>query len=599
MTSSLFEPEVITSPAATPSTVLPYSDTSTSTEYQGARLSEPWSPSSSEVRAHDHHRDEALIASALLFGAVRSLQKTNTTKEISQEAVNGRVYPLQSGNNWRELQLGGGKPISWWLQNAATLRKYVIADTATQFSLLMPPILQPAVSYGVRKGLQTLASGGFHRTELQQLANSTELVSRRWVAAYSRQLGAGLGNTSADGLLVSMAQLQHVSTADRIGWQIVNNAAGLPHGQALSVVQVAQNRLKTVLSTRRPMTPRDLGADVGKLLLSRRARNVYANENEVARNFGTQLLLMNAVARGYLPADSRKVWVTAVDERVCPVCAPMDSVAVQIDEPFQLRAHKGVLGHDQRLWVPPAHPKCRCRIVPERVIEHGVITRTARFSRNEQGRARLVSQLSDLVNEARPSWVDSDDIQKSFIEVLHPRSPVGRFIAAGAVGALAAREVAHVYATHQQTRYGYAMTSGIIPRRRFRTVKGISDAPLGTSISNKTHPEGTYLISMASLAPLRSRTSISPSENPAVLRQSMQRNGFTHPVHLRAYDDGAQLWDGNHRLNLAEELQLTAVPVKVVHVAGSHRPSVTLFSALNRIQQHRYRARIVSRYQAD
>jgi hypothetical protein len=192
---------------------------------------------------------------------------------------------------------------------------------------------------------------------------------------------------------------------DRFAWQIIHSVVGLPHGQSLSVLAVAKNRLSNQFVNRVAMTPRDFAADVGKLLLSQRAKRIVDNESEVARNFGTQITLMTAMQHGYLPADSRKVWLTAVDERVCPVCAPMDSVAVQIESPFHVRAHSGVLSHDVSLWVPPAHPLCRCRIVPERVIEHGVITRTARFSRNEQNRARLRSQLSDLLDDTEPEWL--------------------------------------------------------------------------------------------------------------------------------------------------------------------------------------------------
>ena len=363
------------------------------------------------------------------------------------------------------------------------------------------------------------------------------------------------------------------------------------------MLNVAQNRLDTYLRTRKVIKPNDLGKDVAALLLRKRSALILQNEQEVAQNFGTQLLLMNAQKEGWLGADARKVWVTAIDERVCPVCRPMDSVAVPINDPFTIRGHHGVLSHDVRLWVPPAHPGCRCRIVPERVIEHGIITRTARFSSNSAGRARLKSELADLITTAQPSWMDSD-VGKLWTPDLHPRGKAGKFVLAGLAAGVVANEARQVYQTHQQTKYGYAMTSGIIPRKRFRSIKGVSNAPVGTKLTSATLPEGTYLVSMAALAGVRSKTSISPSENPAALRQSMARNGFTHPVHLRAYADGAELWDGNHRLNLAEELEMDAVPVKVIHIAGDKPKAKTVLDALNRWEQHRYRAKIVARYAA-
>ena len=54
-----------------------------------------------------------------------------------------------------------------------------------------------------------------------------------------------------------------------------------------------------------------------------------------------------------------KEWRTNNDEIVaqCPICFPMNGVVAKLDEPFQ---------HPTRgpLEGPPAHPRCRCWIVP-------------------------------------------------------------------------------------------------------------------------------------------------------------------------------------------------------------------------------------------
>lgn len=301
--------------------------------------------------------------------------------------------------------MGGGKDVGWWLSRAAQIRPWIIAETANTVSAVFAPHLQRMARFGAAQTLKAFTpQSSWQRAALKPLAVESDQVTQRWAAQYARLLGEGLGDKSADGLLVSLAEVQRSATLDRFAWQVIGSAVGLPHGQSLSVMAVAKNRLAQQFVGRRPMTPKDFAADVGKLLLSQRAKHIVSNESEVAYNFGSQIMLMTAVNRGYLPKDSRKVWLTAVDERVCPVCAPMDSVAVKIDDPFTVRAHSGVLSHDVRIWVPPAHPLCRCRIVPERVIEHGVITRTARFSRDENNRARLRSRLSDL----KPDWLAED-----------------------------------------------------------------------------------------------------------------------------------------------------------------------------------------------
>ena len=52
--------------------------------------------------------------------------------------------------------------------------------------------------------------------------------------------------------------------------------------------------------------------------------------------------------------DAEKVWLTAKDERVCPVCGPLHGVKIPVLERFAVGAGA--------LWVPGAHPNCRCEV---------------------------------------------------------------------------------------------------------------------------------------------------------------------------------------------------------------------------------------------
>ena len=332
------------------------------------------------------------------------------------------------------------KPFEWYLKYGGKYRKAIVDSTGMRVAEALGGPLGWAASKGVSAGLDSLSEPltdrGFYQAVLRgprsgtqhylrnnkdrkELAESSRLISARWAKQYAQQLGKGLGDASADGLLVSMATLNRQSFPDRVKWQILYSAAGLPQGEAQSVTQVAINRLNAYLGSRRAPSMTDLARDMGKVYLSRRAQRVLYNEDAVAQNFGRQILFMNAVAKGYLPPDTQKVWLTAVDERVCPVCAPMDSVAVNIDEPFHIRSHKGVLHHDAKLWVPPAHTNCRCTVQARPSVEHGVITRTARFSsanptasdwpipaRFDQSRARLRSSMGDIVEQGtNPPWM--------------------------------------------------------------------------------------------------------------------------------------------------------------------------------------------------
>lgn len=324
--------------------------------------------------------------------------------------------------------------MAYWLKHSVTLRAAIVAETGKRVGELLQGPFGALAALGVRQGIRGLNTAvADPRTHSfaglkavltpkmsRELSNTSRLVSDRWAKKYAEQLGRGLGEASADGLLVSLAEVQRSTLPARLLERVLYSVAGLPRGEALSVVQVAQNRLKTYLGTRRPIRPQDLAADVGKVLLSRRSKRILYNEDMVVQNFGTQILLMNAVSRGYLSPDARKVWVTAPDERVCPVCAPLDSVAVKISDSFLVRGYLGLVHHDMRLWVPPAHPNCRCRVVPEQAVVSGITTRTARFSRDNpkasswpiparynQDRARARSTMTDIVTQGEtPPWMN-------------------------------------------------------------------------------------------------------------------------------------------------------------------------------------------------
>lgn len=64
-----------------------------------------------------------------------------------------------------------------------------------------------------------------------------------------------------------------------------------------------------------------------------------------------------------------KVWQTARDERVCPICGPLHNQVVSIDSSFQLNMLElppelARSGMDFLYYQPPAHPNCRCWLKP-------------------------------------------------------------------------------------------------------------------------------------------------------------------------------------------------------------------------------------------
>lgn len=95
---------------------------------------------------------------------------------------------------------------------------------------------------------------------------------------------------------------------------------------------------------------------------------------ELQSTFGrsrAELLASTEVTRAYAQANreayreskivSKMRWFTAFDERVCPICGSMHGQEVGLDEQFSIGG-------------PPAHPRCRCWIVP--VVDRELLRQT-------------------------------------------------------------------------------------------------------------------------------------------------------------------------------------------------------------------------------
>jgi len=97
---------------------------------------------------------------------------------------------------------------------------------------------------------------------------------------------------------------------------------------------------------------------------------------ELAPIFGRQraeLIASTEVTRAYAEGNriayqdsgvvTRWMWRTANDEKTCPICSPLDGATIRIDGDFS-----GFVPDEVRrrgtITAPPAHPRCRCWVVP-------------------------------------------------------------------------------------------------------------------------------------------------------------------------------------------------------------------------------------------
>lgn len=85
------------------------------------------------------------------------------------------------------------------------------------------------------------------------------------------------------------------------------------------------------------------------------ARQEEHNIDEQAKQFAWMWMQ----DKGQLSPKAQKMWITAKDERVCPVCGPLHGQKIGVNDRF--RTHVG------EFWTPGLHPNCRCVV---RLIEN-------------------------------------------------------------------------------------------------------------------------------------------------------------------------------------------------------------------------------------
>lgn len=88
-----------------------------------------------------------------------------------------------------------------------------------------------------------------------------------------------------------------------------------------------------------------------------RAETIARTETMRASNEGQSQAWDQAVEVGILTGDEKQVWIVTPDDRLCPICEPMDGETAPLDGSFN------VDGDD--IDGPPAHPNCRCTVALE------------------------------------------------------------------------------------------------------------------------------------------------------------------------------------------------------------------------------------------
>lgn len=104
--------------------------------------------------------------------------------------------------------------------------------------------------------------------------------------------------------------------------------------------------------------------DVVDLLPFNESRALQVAVTEITRAYAEgEMQAGRALAEEFPGLKVVKIWYTNNDDRVCPICGPLDGKQVELMEGF------GVGEGEEGLMNPPAHPNCRCWITTTTDIE--------------------------------------------------------------------------------------------------------------------------------------------------------------------------------------------------------------------------------------
>lgn len=197
----------------------------------------------------------------------------------------------------------------------------------------------------------------------------------RWAEDHAARLIVGIDSETRKAIRSIVVRGQREGINVRSQAQLIREIVGLTNRDARAV-----DRFYTGLVQDGRKNADVMRGRMARRLLRRRAENIARTETIRASNMGVQLTWRTAMDQGLLPQTARKVWIVTPDNRLCPLCAPLDGAVVGVAEPFQADVEAtgfkvtSQTGTD-RIEItdsrptrpftdltPPRHPSCRCAI---------------------------------------------------------------------------------------------------------------------------------------------------------------------------------------------------------------------------------------------
>ena len=243
---------------------------------------------------------------------------------------------LQRGNRRRALTIA----VEAWQSASETWR-------ASMVTALRDTVLAAATAVGTRMSQDP-------RIAFRIAFSVTNPAAKQWAET---QAGGLIHQITADQRAMVRATVATAFREGQTARQVAQRLAdqiGLQSRQAAALEQFRADLVEKGLRAERVSVLTRRARD---RMIRRRARSIARTEVLRASNMGQQLLWEAAVDAGEWRAqDVRRVFIVTPDDRLCPICAPLDGVRVGLQEAFVSPTNGA------SAVVPPIHPHCRCAL---------------------------------------------------------------------------------------------------------------------------------------------------------------------------------------------------------------------------------------------
>lgn len=183
---------------------------------------------------------------------------------------------------------------------------------------------------------------------------------RNWTENRSASFVTEVTNTQIEGIRAVVwraANLENMSV-DTLS-RAIRPMVGLTHPQAVANMKYFEKLIENGVSEERA---HDLSIRYAARQHRYRGYNIARTELAFAYNQGSYEGTKQAQAKGYM-GDTVKIWCTADDERVCPICGGLEGKTIGIDDEFNFNTRIATPANPTIKLVPPAHPSCRCAVM--------------------------------------------------------------------------------------------------------------------------------------------------------------------------------------------------------------------------------------------